>query len=74
MIVEKGSRRVIGGQIIGGENVASKLDTIALAIHSKISADDLVTMDACYTPTLADTLNPISLAAELALRNLDKGI
>ncbi|MEM1538089.1 MAG: FAD-dependent oxidoreductase [Candidatus Nezhaarchaeales archaeon] len=68
LVFERSSMRLIGGQVIGGEGVAAKVDALALAIQSRMTAYDLVNMDSCYTPPLADVWNPIALAAEIALR------
>lgn len=70
LVVERESRRIIGGQIIGGENVASKLDMISLAIQSKLTVHNFANAETCYTPPLADTWNPLILAAESVLRRL----
>ncbi|MEM4699850.1 MAG: FAD-dependent oxidoreductase [Candidatus Nezhaarchaeales archaeon] len=68
LIFERESMKLIGAQIIGGEGVAGRIDGLSLAIQAGMTAYDLSKADTCYTPPLADTWSPITLAAEAALR------
>ncbi|MCX8204773.1 MAG: FAD-dependent oxidoreductase [Candidatus Nezhaarchaeota archaeon] len=68
LIFEKEAMKLIGAQVIGGEGVAGRIDGLSLAIQAGMTAYDLSKADTCYTPPLADTWSPVTLAAEAALR------
>ncbi len=70
LLFERGSLRIIGGQIIGGEFVAPHINSLALAIQAKMTVFDIVNLDTCYSPPLANTWSPIVLAAESALSKI----
>lgn len=70
LIFERESLRIIGGQIVGGEFVAPRIDSLALAIQARMTVFDIVSSDTCYSPPLADTWSPITLAAESALSKI----
>ena len=64
--------KIIGGQIVGGEAVAQRINLIAASIGWGITAEEMVNVDTCYSPPVADTIEPVTRAAELALRRLKK--
>ncbi|MCS7365272.1 MAG: FAD-dependent oxidoreductase, partial [archaeon GB-1867-035] len=64
--------RLIGGQIIGEEAVAPRVNMIATAMTCGMNAEDLASVDTCYSPPVADTIEPIVRAAEVALRKFKK--
>ncbi|RLF08238.1 MAG: pyridine nucleotide-disulfide oxidoreductase, partial [Thermoprotei archaeon] len=68
LVFERASMKLIGAQIVGGEGVAGRVDALSLAIQAGMTAYDLAKADTCYTPPLADTWSPITLAAEAALK------
>ncbi|RLF15953.1 MAG: pyridine nucleotide-disulfide oxidoreductase [Thermoprotei archaeon] len=70
LIFEKASMKLIGAQILGGEGVAPRVDALSLAIQKGMTAYELAKADTCYTPPLADTWSPITLAAEAALKRI----
>lgn len=68
LLFERETRRLVGGQIVGGEGVAQRINALSLAIQSRMTALDMSRADTCYTPPLSDYFEPsIQLAAEAAL-------
>lgn len=63
LLVEKGSRRIIGGQIIGQRGSGKRIDCIAACIMGKQTAFDLAMMDLAYVPPLSTVWDPIQIAA-----------
>ncbi|HMK45201.1 MAG TPA: FAD-dependent oxidoreductase [Methanocella sp.] len=62
--------RLIGGQIVGGENVHSKVNVLALAIGKGMTPADLAEAETCYAPPVTPMIDPLTYAAEmLALKN-----
>jgi len=70
LVVEKESQRVIGAQIIGGEEVTQRINAISLAIQRGMTARDLSKADTAYAPPVCETWEPIVLAAEMVLLKL----
>lgn len=70
IVVEKETQRIIGGQIVGGEEVAQRINALSFAIQKQMTIRELAKADTCYAPPLAETWEPMVLAAEIALRRL----
>ncbi len=70
VIVEKETKRIVGGQIVGGEEVTQRINALSLAIQNRMSVYELSKADTCYAPSVCETWEPIVLAAELAIRSL----
>jgi NADH oxidase (H2O2-forming) len=70
LIFEESSGMLIGGQIIGGENIAGYVDLISLSIKNRLGIDELRDLNYCTHPGLADrpSENIIATAAEDAYR------
>lgn len=61
---------MIGGQVVGGEDVAQRVNLISLAIQNRMSVVALAKADTCYAPPVSETLEPVALAAEIAMSKL----
>ncbi len=70
VVVEKESQRIIGGQVIGGEGVAQRVNALSFAIQKHMTIRELAKADTCYAPPLSETWDPMVLTAELVLRRL----
>lgn len=70
LVVEKESQRIIGSQIIGGEEVTQRINAISFAIQNHMTVRELAKADTAYAPPLCETWEPIVLAAEIVLRKL----
>jgi NADH oxidase (H2O2-forming) len=70
IVVDKESRRIIGGQIVGGEEVTQRINALSFAIQKHMTAQELAKADTAYAPPLNETWEPMVLAAEIALRKL----
>jgi NADH oxidase (H2O2-forming) len=70
LVVEKESQRIIGAQIIGGEEVTQRINAISLAIQRGMTAKDLSKADTAYAPPVCETWEPFVLAAEMVLLKL----
>ena len=68
LVLEKNSLRVIGGQVIGTEAVAERIDVITLAIQQKLTALDLAEFSFSSQPwqTFFPAKNAIVEAAQKA--------
>ena len=63
ILAEKGTRRLLGGQIVGGQGSGKRIDTIAAALWGTMSVDDLASMDLSYAPPFATVWEVVQLAA-----------
>jgi len=70
LVVEKESQRVIGAQIIGGEEVTQRINAISFAIQKQMTVRELAKADTAYAPPLNETWEPMVLAAEMVLMKL----
>lgn len=70
LLVERGSGRLLGGQMIAGEGVAGRIDVLATALHGRMTVAQLEDLDLAYAPPLAPVYDPILIAATVALKDL----
>jgi len=70
LVIEKESQRIIGAQIIGGEEVTQRINAVSLAIQNRMIVRDMARADTAYAPPLCETWEPTVLAAEMALMKL----
>lgn len=68
LVFERGSQRLLGAQMVGGEGVAKRIDVIAAALHARWTTYDLAELDLSYAPPFAPVWDPILVAANLANR------
>lgn len=70
LVVEKESQRIIGAQIIGGEEATQRINALSFAIQKHMTIRELAKVDTAYAPPLCETWEPMVLAAEMALMKL----
>jgi NADH oxidase (H2O2-forming) len=70
LIVEKELQRLIGAQIVGGEEVTQRINALSFAIQKQMTVRELAKADTAYAPPLCETWEPIVLAAEMVLMKL----
>jgi NADH oxidase (H2O2-forming) len=70
LVVEEESQRIIGAQIIGGEEVTQRINAVSFAIQKQMTVRELAKADTAYAPPLCETWEPMVLAAEMVLMKL----
>lgn len=70
LVVEKESQRIVGAQIVGGEEVTQRINALSFAIQKGMTVRELAKADTAYAPPLNETWEPMILAAETALMKL----
>jgi NADPH-dependent 2,4-dienoyl-CoA reductase/sulfur reductase-like enzyme len=70
MVAERGSRRILGTQIVGGDGAAKRIDTVATAIWNDMTVDDLIQCDLAYAPPFSPVWDPVQQAARVAATKL----
>ena len=62
VLFEKGTYRLLGGQIIGYEGVDKRIDVLAAAIHGGLKATELKELDLAYAPPYSSAKDPVNMA------------
>ena len=70
LVVEKELQRIIGAQIVGGEEVTQRINALSFAIQKQMTVRELAKADTAYAPLLCETWEPMVLAAEMILMKL----
>ncbi|EHM10561.1 NAD(FAD)-dependent dehydrogenase [Thermanaerovibrio velox DSM 12556] len=70
LTARKDTGAVIGGQIVGVEGAAKRIDVIATAIRGGLTAEDLVNMDLSYAPPFSPVWDPVQVATRALLKLL----
>lgn len=68
LVFLKRNLQLVGGEIVTKEGATGYVNLLSVAIDKKLSANDLVHLDTCYSPPVADVWNPVCIAAELAVK------
>jgi NADPH-dependent 2,4-dienoyl-CoA reductase/sulfur reductase-like enzyme len=77
LIFDRQSGRLLGAQMAGKEGVARRINALAVAVHQKMSVDEIARLDFAYAPPFSAPFDPILIAAEQAgkkIRNQKGGI
>lgn len=72
ILVDAGSGRIIGGQAIGEEGAAWRVNVISLAIRKKMTIEEFCTLELAYCPAVSDLYDPLQVAADVALRRYSR--
>jgi NADPH-dependent 2,4-dienoyl-CoA reductase/sulfur reductase-like enzyme len=67
---EKGTGRLLGGQIVGVEGSAKRIDVIATALHAGMAVGDLIDLDLGYAPPFSSSWDPIHIAARQLVKKV----
>lgn len=68
LVFDRATRRLLGGQLIGREGVAKRVDTVAAALQAGWTIDEFAELDLSYAPPFAPVWDPLLVAANLARR------
>jgi NADH oxidase (H2O2-forming) len=61
---------LVGGQLVGLEDAAMRINVITLGIQHEINSVDLFDFENCYAPAICDTWDPLVESANAARRRL----
>ncbi|MDQ7028420.1 MAG: FAD-dependent oxidoreductase [Ardenticatenia bacterium] len=68
LVFERGSRRLLGAQIVGRTGAAKRVDIVAAALHAGWTTAELAALDLSYHPAVAPVWDPVLVAANVANR------
>lgn len=63
MVFEKGTHKLIGGQLMSEKDITQSINTLSLAIDKKTTLEELVTADFYFNPGINQPMGIISRAA-----------
>jgi NADPH-dependent 2,4-dienoyl-CoA reductase/sulfur reductase-like enzyme len=70
LVVERGSGRLLGGQVVGTEGAAKRIDALSVAVWTGMTVQELEMMDLGYAPPVAPVMDPLLIAASAAVKAL----
>ncbi len=70
LLAEKGSGRLLGGQIVGMEGSAKRIDTLATALHAGFTVEEMINLDLGYAPPFSPVWDPVVTAARVLAKKL----
>ncbi|USG99754.1 FAD-dependent oxidoreductase [Thermococcus argininiproducens] len=68
LMFRKKDKKLIGAQIVGGERVWGRIMALSLVAQKGASVEDVAYSETAYAPPISPTIDPITIAAEIALR------
>jgi NADPH-dependent 2,4-dienoyl-CoA reductase/sulfur reductase-like enzyme len=63
LVAQAGSGRLLGGQIVGVEGAAKRIDVLATAIWTRLAVSELALLDLSYAPPFSGVYDPLLIAA-----------
>jgi NADH oxidase (H2O2-forming) len=72
IIIDRKTQRIVGGQAIGYEGCAQRIDIINTAIKGKLTVYDLSEVEMCYCPAVSNIYDVLMQAADNAIRKIER--
>jgi len=63
IVAERGTGRLLGAQIVGGEGAGKRIDVLATALWNNMTVAEVGGMDLAYAPPFSPVWDPVLLAA-----------
>ena len=63
LVVERGTGRLLGAQVVGKANAGKRIDVLATALWNNMTVAEIVRMDLSYAPPFSPVWDPVLLAA-----------
>ena len=73
LVVEKRTGRLLGGQIVGKEGAAKRIDTLAVALWNQMTVEEISGLDLGYAPPFSPVWDPVLIAARKAADRVRAG-
>lgn len=70
LLAEKNSGRLLGGQIIGKEDAAKRIDVVATALTHNLTLQNIIDLDLSYAPPFSPVWDPIQTAARHLIKKV----
>ncbi|HEU4912564.1 MAG TPA: FAD-dependent oxidoreductase, partial [Actinomycetes bacterium] len=66
LVVEERTGRLLGGQIVGREDSAKRIDVLAVALWNRMTVEEISGLDLGYAPPFSPVWDPVLIAARKA--------
>jgi NADPH-dependent 2,4-dienoyl-CoA reductase/sulfur reductase-like enzyme len=70
VLAEKGSGRLLGGQIVGNGDAAKRIDVLATALHAGFSVQEMIHLDLSYAPPFSPVWDPVLIAVRQIIKKI----
>ena len=74
LIFDRKNGRLLGAQMAGKEGVARRINALAVALHQRMTIDEISRLDFAYAPPFSAPFDPILIAAEQATKKMLRGL
>lgn len=64
LVADRGTRRLIGGSVIGEDGAAGRINVIAAALQARLKIEEFEGLDLAYSPPFATAWDPLLIAAQ----------
>jgi NADPH-dependent 2,4-dienoyl-CoA reductase/sulfur reductase-like enzyme/rhodanese-related sulfurtransferase len=71
VIADKETGRILGGQAVGEGSSDKFIDILAMALHGKMTCQQLASADLAYAPPFSPALSPVIVAANVLMNKLE---
>lgn len=68
IVAERDTLRIVGAQIVGGEEVTQRINALSFAMQKGMTLKELAAAETCYAPPVSETWEPMVLVAQKMLR------
>jgi NADPH-dependent 2,4-dienoyl-CoA reductase/sulfur reductase-like enzyme len=69
-LAEKKSGRLLGGQIVGHEGAAKRIDILATALHAGFTVQEMANLDLSYAPPYSPVTDPVLVAVRKVAQSI----
>ena len=73
LVVERRTGRLLGGQIVGREGAAKRIDALAVALWNRMTVEEVASLDLGYAPPFSPVWDPVLIAARKAAEQVPAG-
>jgi NADPH-dependent 2,4-dienoyl-CoA reductase/sulfur reductase-like enzyme len=70
LVCEPGTGRLLGGQIVGVEGAAKRIDVLATCVWAGLGVEEIELLDLGYAPPFSGVYDPVLVAARAARKRL----
>jgi NADPH-dependent 2,4-dienoyl-CoA reductase/sulfur reductase-like enzyme len=70
IVADQSSGRILGGNWIGWDGEARKINTLAVALYQKMTLEEISQLDLAYSPPYSPVWDPLLIAANLLKRKV----
>ncbi len=64
LVADASTRRLLGGSVWGEDGVEGCINTMATALHNRMSVEDIAQLDLAYAPPFSTVWDPVLIAAQ----------